>query len=332
MARYWSATERSVRVLVTGSTGFIGRSLAPRLVSEGFRVRCAVRVPSTVPAGAEISVVGDIGKHPQWGAALQGVDAIVHLAGIAHHKARTEAYGVVNVDGTRLLAEAAINAGVGRLIFVSSIAVNGDVSPQRPLREDDAPRPTSAYGLSKQYAEQDLIEAASGRGMGWCIVRPPLVYGPGASGNFQRLMQLIARGWPLPLGAATAKRSFIALDNLISVLITVLQAPRAHNQLFLASDGEDVSTADFVRCLARHMGVDIRLIAASPRLVRAAAALLGRPGDASKLFDPLQIDSSRLCESLSWRPVVTLDEGLRRAVAVKVPMARIEKLSGAGAW
>ena len=128
-------------------------------------------------------------------------------------------------------------------------------------------------------------------------------------------MRLVARGWPLPLGAATAKRSFIALDNLISVLVTALHAPRAHNALFLASDGEDVSTADFVRCLARHMGIDIRLFAAPPPLVRAAAILLGRPEDASKLFDPLQIDSSRLREHLAWRPVVTLDEGLRRAVA-----------------
>jgi nucleoside-diphosphate-sugar epimerase len=308
-----------MRILVTGSTGFIGRSLVSRLVGEGFRVRCAMRAPGAAPAGAEVSVVGDIGAHPQWGTALQGIDAVVHLAGLAHlpeYTARAEAYGAINVGGTRSLAEAARRAGVGRLIFVSSISVNGEASPQRPLREDDAPSPRSAYAVSKLQAERNLIEVASGHAMDWCIVRPPLVYGAGASGNFRRLTRLIARGWPMPLGAATAKRSFIALDNLISVLTTALQAPHARNALFLASDGEDVSTADFVRRLARHMGVDVRLIAAPPALVRVGAALLGRPGDVSKLFDPLQIDSSRLRERLSWRPVVTLDEGLRRAVAV----------------
>jgi nucleoside-diphosphate-sugar epimerase len=245
------------------------------------------------------------------------VSAVVHVAGLAHRPQETdraEAYGAINVGGTLSLAEAAVAAGVERLILVSSIAVNGDTSRQGPLREEDAPRPKSAYAASKLEAERRLVEVAGKHAMAWCIVRPPLVYGHNASGNFQRLVALIARGWPLPLGSATAKRSFIALDNLISVLLRVIDAPQARNALFLASDGEDVSTADFIRCLAGHMGAKVRLIPTPPMLVKAAAAVLGRSGDASKLLDPLQIDSSRLRERLAWRPEVTLDEGLRRAV------------------
>jgi nucleoside-diphosphate-sugar epimerase len=306
-----------MRILVTGSTGFIGTALTRLLLQQGHHVRCAMRRSATPPAGAEAVVVGDVAQRPDWRQALQGVNAVVHLAGLAHVAEETQrsgAYRAINVDGTMSLAQAAVAAGVERLIFVSSIAVNGETSRQRPFCEEDAPEPISAYAASKLEAERGLVELAGRHAMAWCIVRPPLVYGANASGNFLRLMRLIARRWPLPLGSATAKRSFIALDNLNSVLLTVLDAPQARNALFLASDGEDVSTAEFVRLLANHMGTTVRLIPMPPKLLKAAAALLGRSEDASKLLDPLQIDSSRLRERLAWKPVVTLDEGLRRAV------------------
>lgn len=305
-----------MRVLVTGGTGFIGRALLPTLLGQGYRVRCAMRRPAALPAGAEPVLVGDLAHVPDWRPALDGVAAVIHLAGLAHlprGAARAEAFAAVNVGGTVALAEAAANAGIERLIFVSSIGVHGDRS-SRPLREEDAPEPRGAYAQSKIEAEQRLVAIASKYGMSWCIVRPPLVYGADAPGNFQRLRELIARGWPLPLGSATAKRSFIALDNLVSVLAQTLVAPQARNGLFLASDGEDVSTAEFVGGLARHMGTRIRLISVPPSLVKAAAAMVGRADDASKLFDPLQIDCTRLRERLGWRPIVSVEEGLRRAV------------------
>jgi nucleoside-diphosphate-sugar epimerase len=269
-----------------------------------------------LPAGAEPVDVGDVAVRPDWRQALQEVNAVVHLAGLAHRQGADapEAYTAVNVDGTASLAEAAASAGVERLILLSSIAVNGESSGERPLREVDLPRPDGAYAHSKWEAERRLIATASRHAMAWCIVRPPLVYGVGAPGNFQRLLRLVARGWPLPLGAATAKRSFIALDNLNAVLLSAIAAPQARNALFLASDGEDVSTAEFIKTLAHHMGVNLRLLAVPAVLVKAAAAVSGHAGDADKLFAPLQLDISRLREHLGWRPVVTLDEGLRRAV------------------
>jgi len=305
-----------MRVLVTGSTGFIGSALVPLLLRQGYRVRCATRRPAALPMGAEPAVVGDVAQRPDWRPALEGVGAIVHLAGLAHQRGAVvaDAHAAITIDGTVSLAEAAANAGVERLVFLSSIAVNGESSGERPLREEDAPRPNGAYARCKWEAERRLIAIASRHAMAWCIVRPPLVYGAGAPGNFRRLQRAVARGWPLPLGAAAAKRSFIAIDNLNAVLLSALAAPQARNGLFLASDGEDVSTAEFVTTLARHMGVNLRLLPVPPLLLKAAAALTGRAADVNKLFEPLQLDISRLRQCLGWRPVVTLDEGLRRAI------------------
>jgi nucleoside-diphosphate-sugar epimerase len=211
---------------------------------------------------------------------------------------------------------AAAEAGVDRLIFVSSISVNGETSARQPFHEEDTPAPHGAYALSKLEAERSIIEIAETHAMTWCIVRPPLVYGPNARGNFRRLVQWIARGWPLPLGSATAKRSYIALDNLVSVLVATLDATGAADTLLLASDGEDVSTADFVRCIAKHIGTNVLLVPVPPAIVKTAAAAVGRASDASKLFEPLQIDNSLLRNRLTWKPVVTLDEGIRRAMTV----------------
>jgi nucleoside-diphosphate-sugar epimerase len=301
-------------ILVTGATGFIGGALVRRLVDHGKRVRCALRGPSAV-RGAETVVVGEIGSQTRWREAVSGVRVVVHLAGVAHLPATAQSadvYRAVNAGGTNSLVQAAVAAGVKRLIFVSSIGVNGETSGERPFREEDAVNPEGPYAVSKFEAEQRLVELAGGHAIEWCIIRPPMVYGPNAQGSFRQLLGLMARGWPLPLGAATAKRSYIALDNLISVLLRTLDDPAAGNTLFLASDDEDISTVDFIRCLGKHMRTRVRLVAVPPILVKAAAAVAGRSLQASRLFAPLQIDATRLRSRLAWKPAVTLDEGMRR--------------------
>jgi nucleoside-diphosphate-sugar epimerase len=301
-------------ILVTGATGFIGGALVRRLVDHGKRVRCALRAPVAV-RGAETVVVGEIGSQTQWREAVSGVRVVVHLAGAAHLPAMAQSAGLyraVNAGGTNSLVQAAAAAGVKRLVFVSSIGVNGETSGERPFREEDAAKPKGPYALSKFEAEQRLVELAGGQGLEWCIIRPPMVYGPNAHGSFRQLLGLIARGWPLPFGAATAKRSYIALDNLISVLLRTVDDPAAGNTLFLASDDEDISTVDFIRCLGKHMRTKVRLVPVPPILVKAAASVAGRSLQASRLFAPLQIDASRLRSRLAWKPEVTLEEGMRR--------------------
>ena len=301
-------------ILVTGATGFIGGALVRRLVNHGKRVRCALRRPVAV-RGAETVVVGEIGSQTQWQEAMSGVNVVVHLAGVAHLPATPHSAGVyraVNAGGTNSLVQAAAAAGVKRLVFVSSIGVNGETSGERPFREEDAANPEGPYAVSKFEAEQRLVELAAAQAIEWCIIRPPMVYGPNAQGNFRQLLRLIAGGWPLPLGAATAKRSYIALDNLVSVLLRTVDDPAAGNTLFLASDDEDISTVDFIRCLGKHMRTKVRLVPVPPILVKAAAGVAGRSLQASRLFAPLQIDASRLRSRLAWKPEVTLEEGMRR--------------------
>jgi nucleoside-diphosphate-sugar epimerase len=307
------------RVLVTGGTGYIGRRLISNLATGGFVVSCAVRHPrAAMPAGVRTVFTGPIGPQTDWRGAVEGAEVIFHLAGVAHlptdNRNTQRAFTDVNVGGTSSLVSAAAAAGCSRLVFVSSVGVNGQSSGRMPMTEDDVPQPHGAYASSKLKAEWCLRTIASKQGMEWCIVRPPLVYGPNAPGNFHRLMRYIARGWPLPLGLATAKRSFIALDNLVSVLLRVLDQPEAKNELFLASDGHSVSTAEFVCSMARAMEKKVWLLPVPPTMIRIAASLLGRERDVVSLFEPLEIDNSRLRERLRWTPVVTFEEGMRRAV------------------
>jgi nucleoside-diphosphate-sugar epimerase len=309
----------ATHVLVTGSTGFIGRCLTNELVQRGFKVRCAVRnLGANTPHNVKSVVVGDIGPATCWKEAVEGVATVLHLAGKAHTVSDNETnrytFSQVNVGGTKSLANAAAAAGCSRFIFVSSIGVNGQSSGKSPFTERDTPRPENAYALSKLESEKYLREAAAQHGMEWCIVRPPLVYGPKAPGNFARLMRYVARGWPLPLGLATARRSFIALDNLVSVLLRLIDGPAAKNKTFVVSDGHDISTSDFVRGMAEAMGKRALLLPVPPTVIKAIAGVVGQQREAASLFEPLEIDSSQLRDRLRWTPVVTFQEGMKRAV------------------
>lgn len=309
-------------VLVTGASGFVGSALVRALLRDGVPVTAAVRAEGAVPPAARRVAVGDIGATTDWTEALAGVHACVHLAGRAHvlHEEAADplaAYRSVNVDGSLVLARQALAAGVTRFVYVSSIKVNGESTPSdRPFREEDPPAPEDAYGRSKLEAEEALRALVQGTRMSLVVIRPPLIYGPGVRANFRSLVRWLSRGVPLPLGALrTNRRSLLALDNLVDLIRTVLRHPAAANELFLASDGEDLSTVDLLERTARALGVRARLVPVPAALLQALAVLARRRPVYDRLAGSLRVDSSRATRLLGWRPPVAVDEGLARTVA-----------------
>jgi len=300
-------------VLVTGASGFIGRALCDVLAASGRRVRKAVRMPAPGFPGAV--AVGDIGIDTDWRAALEGVSGVVHLAARTHVLRETATnplaeYRRINVSGTERLARSAAACGVRRLVFLSSVKVNGERTTGRPCTEGDTPRPEDAYGVSKWEAEQALSRIAAGTGLEVVVLRPPLVYGPGVKGNFLRLMNLVARGVPLPLGAVANRRSFIYTGNLAGAIVQALDAPQAAGRTYLVSDGEDVSTPDLVRALARALGVKPRLLSLPLAALGLGATLAGKRAEFARLTGSLQVDSSRIRQELGWEPRFSLTQGL----------------------
>lgn len=310
----------SVRVLVTGATGFVGQALVARLTADGQRVRAAVRRAAPDLAVEQVCV-GDLGPHTDWDAVVAGQDVIVHAAARVHVMQERAAdplaeFRRTNVEGTLQLACRAVRAGVRRFVFVSSIKVNGEATaPGRPFRADDAPAPADAYGQSKLEAEQGLQRIAAETGMQFTIVRPPLVYGPGVKANFLDLMRALHRGVPLPLGAIHNRRTLIALDNLTDLLATCVIHPAAANAVFLAGDGEDLSTTELARRLAAALGVRARLLPVPAKLLERTAQMLGRGDAARRLCRWLQVDSGATRERLGWSPPIGVDEALRRTAA-----------------
>lgn len=302
-------------VLVTGANGFIGRALVSRLTNEGWAVKAAVRRPSGFPSE---SLVGDLGARTDWGNALQGCRAVVHLAARVHVMRDTARdplieFRAINVDGTLNLARQAARTGIKRFVFLSSIKVNGEqASAAQPFTVDAPPAPEDAYGLSKLEAESGLREICVDSGMEFVVIRPPLVYGPGVGGNLKALMRWVPRGIPLPLGAVNNRRSLIALDNLTDLIATCLVHPAAANQIFLAADGEDVSTTELLRRIAYAWGQTPRLLPVPTSWLARCAAMLGKTSIADRLLGSLVVDSSRTREALGWYPVVSMEEQLRR--------------------
>jgi len=279
-------------------------------------VRDATRVLLDLPPTAETQIVPDAGPDTDWTTALADVDAIVHTAARAHVLNESAAnplaeYRRVNVDGTLNLARQAAAAGVRRFVFVSSIGVNGAETFGVPFGADDRANPDSPYAVSKYDAELGLRELSDKTGLEIVIVRPPLVYGPGAPGNFHRLLSAVDKGLPLPLGAIHNRRSFVALDNLTDLLTLCLRHSSAAGQTFLVSDGEDLSTADLFYRTAEGMGKSIKLIPVPAKLVRATLQLLGRPELGQRLCGSLQVDISKTRELLRWTPRVSVDTALR---------------------
>lgn len=305
--------------LITGATGFVGRRLVSTLQSLGRPVRAAVRAPDASLQTPQVVVPSPGATIDAWRPLVKGCDTVVHLLARAH-VLQDEApdplaeFRLVNTEMSRACAAAAAAEGVRRFVFVSSIGVQGNATTARPIEAQDPLAPHSPYAQSKAEAELALRQLAPAASMEWTIVRPPLVYGPQAPGNMRSLMRALHRHLPLPLARVTDnRRSLVALDNLVDLLITCLDHPAAANQTFLVSDGEDLSTADLLRRLGQAMGHPARLLPVPTGLLWAGARLLGKGDMAQRLMGSLQVNIDHTRDTLGWAPPISVDEGLRRA-------------------
>ena len=314
--------SQSSGVLITGSAGFIGAHLARMLAGNGWRV---VAVSRKVRNGESIANVRNVElslcrDSASWQAALTSIQSVVHLAAHVHQtgskKGRDEGlFREVNVEGSRFVAERAARAGVRRLIFLSSIKVNGEITDGRPFGADDVPLPQDAYANSKLEAEVILREICFRANMELVIVRPPLVYGPGVRANFRLLMRLVALGLPLPFRSLDNRRSLISVWNLTHFIEVCLNHEFAAGRTWLISDGQDLSTSLLIAKLTTLMRKRPRQFSVAPRHLRILARLVGLEAEMSRLCDSLQVDISPATEQLLWRPTLDVDEGLARTVA-----------------
>lgn len=310
-------TINKARVLLTGSSGFVGRSTMGRLLAEGAIVRGATRHPADLRTDIQSP---SLGENAEWGPLLKQTDIVIHAAARAHVLNESagdpiKLFREVNTAGTLRLARQAAEVGVKRFLFLSSIGVNGTQSI-KPFTESDVPLPVEPYAVSKLEAEQGLMELSRETGMEVVIIRPPLVYGPSAPGNFGKLANAVRRGIPLPLGAITQnRRTLVGLDNLVDLIMTCAYHPAAANQVFLAGDDEDLSTADLLHRMAKAFGVSPRLLPVPVPVLKAMARAAGKSGMVERLCGSLQVDITKAREVLGWKPPLTVDEGLARVAA-----------------
>jgi UDP-glucose 4-epimerase len=308
-------TDARPVVLVTGAGGFVGRHLVPVLAGEGWRVRRAVRTLS----GSDGEVlIGSIGPATDWQAALAGVEAVVHLAARVHHPGEEDAgelYRAVNTEGTLQLARCAAAAGVRRFVHGSTILVNGSSTDGRaPFREDDIPAPRGVYGNSKAAAEAGLKQLAETVDMRIAVIRPPLIYGAGALGNFRLLVKAIQRGIPLPFGAIRNRRAFLGVENLASFIANRVSGADNKFDIFLVADEMQISTPEFVRQIARAAGSTARLVPVPVTALKVLLKMSGRSESRDSLIGSMEIDVSKVAAT-GWRAPLGMEEGLRRAVS-----------------
>lgn len=313
-----------MHVILTGATGFIGGAFLGAAQQRSMKIRSVFRSNEQAKrfgvAKNSAVVVPCIEADTDWSEALVDVDVVVHCAARVHVMNDSTSdplaeFCKVNVAGTLNLARQAALAGAKRFVFLSSIKVNGEATQLGdPYSAHDVPAPEDAYGISKAEAEAGLRLLSLETGMEVVIIRPPLVYGPRVKGNFSSLLRWVASGLPLPLGAATTnRRSLVGLDNLVDLILTCIDHPNAANQTFLVSDGEDLSTADLLLRIGKTLDRPVQLIPVPVSILIIASRLLGKSSIAQRLLGSLQVDISKTCTLLNWKPPVSVDEGLRRA-------------------
>jgi len=308
------------RVLVTGATGFVGQTLCELLTESGYTVRAALRTARPVPPSiAETVVVGDIDATTEWETALRDVDSVIHAAARAHilrdSPANAELYLEVNARGTKRLVQTAARLGLRRLVYLSSIKVNGEHTSSAPYTSADEPHPQDAYGMSKYLGEKAVLETAAAHGLEATIVRPPLVYGPNVRANFLRLLQWVDHERPLPLGAIKNRRSLVSVWNLCDLLKHLLVHPAAPGRTWLVSDAETLSTPDLIRRIGHAMQRKVRLFPVPPALLGVVGGLMGRKAEVRRLCGSLAVDITTTRHQIEWSPPVSIDDGLARTVS-----------------
>jgi len=315
-----------VKILITGANGYIGSALTKYLAADGEHhvvAQSRIRINSLMPSVVSV-VTGHIDSNTDWQKALHGIDAIVHTAARVHVQeqdspAALAYFFAVNRDGSLNLARQAAQAGVRRLVFISSIGVNGShTEAGKPFRESDLPQPHNNYALSKLEAERGLLQIGVETGLEVVILRPPLVYGAQAPGNFGTLCRLLKRGHPVPFGSIVNLRSLVALDNLLHFIALCVVHPSAANQVFLVADGHDLSTGQLVAGLRQVLGQPARLVRVPVWTLLMAGKLTGQSASIERLCSNLQVDITRARALLGWQPPLTVAEGLRRAVGAGV--------------
>jgi nucleoside-diphosphate-sugar epimerase len=308
-----------MKILVTGASGFVGRAVLLRLAEEhACSVTAAVRQITDARMPARLCVVGNIDGGTEWAEALRGQDVVIHCAGRAHVHESTgadrEMFDQVNHRGTARLAAQAVRAGVRRFILISSVAVHGQSSTgHKPLSSDAPLRPLTAYAVSKARAE-DAVRDLGGRGaMEVVVIRPPLVYGPGAPGNFGRLVRLVRRKIPLPFATVDNRRSMVGRTNLADLIYRCANHPAAVAKAFLVSDDDDVSTPRLLRLMATSMGVRSMVFPAPIPLVRASLRAIAGQRACEQLLGSFRIDVSRTSHVLGWRPPLSVPASIAEA-------------------
>ena len=304
-------------ILVTGATGFVGSCLVAKLSQMADLCVLGAHRVDLPFVDYPSAVVGDINNDTDWRTVVHGQEVVIHSAARVHvmddnsFDPLTE-FRQVNVDGTLNLARQAAAAGVRRFIFISSIKVNGEgTTVGAPYHVDAQPAPVDPYGISKMEAEQGLRTLATETGMEVVIIRPVLVYGAGVKANFLSMMHWLHKGVPLPFGAIHNRRSLVALDNLVDLIVTCIDHPAAANQIFLVSDGEDLSTTELLRRMGVALGKPARLLPVPSWMLEAGATMLGKKALSQRLCGSLQVDISKTRELLNWTPPVSVDEALR---------------------
>jgi nucleoside-diphosphate-sugar epimerase len=311
-----------MRVGVTGATGFVGSRLVEDLAVRGFATRAISRRRAPdLPEGAEWAASPDLGGDADWTGAVEGLDVLVHAAARVHVMHETDAdplaaFRRANVEGTVRLARQAAAAGCRRFVFISSIKVNGEgAAAGRPYRADDTPQPVDPYGISKLEAERALFQLSAETGMEVVVIRPTLVYGAGVKANFRAIMAAVAKGMPMPFGLVDNARSMVFVGNLSDLVLRALEHPAALGQIFLASDGQDLSTAELIRGLGEALGRRARLLPVPPALLRLAATSVGKRAVAQRLLGSLAVDIEPTRTALGWEPPFTVAQGLAETAA-----------------